>query len=219
MGGFIDFILSINKIAIVAFCAVFGFLIYEVKKMIDDQKKKEKPVVPQFDDKIQIKPLVVANSTPLPSSASLKKSERGGNPLLLIIIGIVSLGCVVGLIVIYYNINVKKLKVASSVPIIREITSAGLKVYDSNWKEIANDTSEKAKPGEKLYIGIQTIVEADIDRARIRVNTLDWRISDITTLFNTQRKVYYKEYTIATGTAQLKIEAQLHSGSDGWLGD
>ena len=73
--------------------------------------------------------------------------------------------------------------------------------------------------GKKIIIGIQTIVEADIDRARIKINTKDWQISDITTLFNPQLKVYYREYIVATGTAQLKIDAQLHSASDGWLGE
>lgn len=219
MGGFIDFVVSINKIALFAFFVVLGFLVYEVKKMSDDKKKKEKLVVPQFNDKIQVQPPAVANSTPLPPLTPIKKNEKG-SPLLMIIIGVISLIGVIVLIVITYNINLKKQKIASTpVPIIREITSAGLKVYDTHWVEIESKKNEKAKPGDKLYIGIQTIVEADIDRARIKINARDWQISDITTLFNPQLKVYYKEYVIATGTAQLKIDAQLHSASDGWLGD
>jgi len=39
MEGFIDFIVSINKIALFAFIVVLGFLVYEVKKMIDERKK------------------------------------------------------------------------------------------------------------------------------------------------------------------------------------
>jgi len=219
MEGFVDFVVSINKIALVAFVAVLGFLVYEVKKIMDEKKKKEKPIVPQFNNIAQaISPPV--NSTPLPPIVAAHKAEKEGSPLLMIIIGVISLLSVIVLIVISYNITQNKKRVdASAIPIIREVTSAGLKIYNQSWKEIESSTNDKAQPGQKLYIGIQTIVEADIDRARIKVNTNEWQIADITTLFNPQLKVYYKEYTVATGTAQLKIDAQLHSASDGWLGD
>jgi hypothetical protein len=219
MDGFFDFFVSINKIALFAFFAVLGFLVYEVKKMMEDKKKKEKPVVPQFNNNDQVHSPVAANSTPLPPIVPVKKVEKQGNSTLMIVIGAITLVGVIALIIVSYNTNLKKQKVAASVPIIREITSAGLKVYDTNWEDIEKRKNDKAKPGEKLYIGIQTIVEADIDRARIKVNTQDWQISDITTLFNSELKVYYREYIVATGTAQLKIQAQLHSASDGWLGD
>jgi hypothetical protein len=219
MDGFIDFVVSINKIALFAFFAVLGFLVYEVKKMVDDKKKKEKPVVPQFNDTLQKPPVAAVNSTPLPPIA-IKKNEKEMSPVLMIVIAVVSLVGVSILIYISYDTNLKKKKAAAvSVPIVREITSAGLKVYDAKWGEITNKQTDKVKLGDKLYIGVQTIVEADIDRARIKINTKDWQISDITTLFNPQLKVYYREYIVATGTAQLKVDAQLHSASDGWLGD
>lgn len=218
MDGFIDFIVSINKIALIAFFSVLFFLVFEVKKMIDDKKKKEKPTIPQFNDVIRIQPAVSMNSTPLPPI--LKKTKKEGGSSLMIGIGLISLIGVLMLVFISYNTNLKKQKITTTpVPIIREIQSAGLKIYDTNWIEIDSKENEKAKPGEKLYVGILTIVEADIDRARIKINTTDWQISDITTLFNPQLKVYYREYIVATGTAQLKIDAQLHSASDGWLGD
>lgn len=219
MDGFFDFLVSINKIALFAFFAVLGFLVYEIKKMMEDKKKKEVPVVPQFDNIAQVQSPVAANSTSLPPIVPIKKAEKQGNSVLMISIGAITLVGVTVLLIVSYNTNMRKQKVTAAVPIVREITSAGLKVYDTNWEDIEKRKNDKAKPGEKLYIGIQTIVEADIDRARIKVNTQDWRISDITTLFNSKLKVYYKEYIVATGTAQLKIQAQLHSASDGWLGD
>lgn len=217
MDGFIDFVVSINKVALLAFVVVLGFLVFEVRKMIEEKRKKEKPVVPQFNDKMQQKPAAV-NSTPLPAIVPLKKNEKTVNPLLMVAIGIISLVGVVVIMVASYNTSVRKQRTAS-IPIVRQIQSAGLRVYDTNWVEIEKKKGEKAKPGEKLYIGLQTIVESDIDRARIKVNENDWQISDITTLFNPQLKVYYREYIVATGTAQLKIDAQLHSASDGWLSD
>ena len=220
MDGFIDFVVSINKIALVAFFAVLGFLIYEIKKMIDDKKKRENPTVPQFNDRMQVPQTAAVKSIPLSPQTSVKKNEKEISPLPMIIIGVISLVGVAILIVVSYSTNLKKQKVAAtSVPIVREISSAGLKVFDANWVDIESKKSNKATPGEKLYIGIQTIAEADIDRARIKINTRDWQISDITTLFNLQQKVYYREYIVATGTAQLTIDAQLHSASDGWLGD
>lgn len=219
MGGIIDFVVSINKIALLAFFAVSGFLVYEVKKMIDEKKRKEKPIVPQFNEKMVIAPFEVAHNAPLNSLHPDKKIDKGGRPLLMIIIGVVSLAGVVVLIIISYRTNQLQKVAITSVPIVREIQSAGLKVYNPSWVEIDDKKGTIAKPGDKLYIGIQTIVEADIDRARIKINARDFQISDITTLFNPQLKVYYREYIVATGTAQLKIDAQLHSASDGWLGD
>jgi len=220
MDGFIDFFVSINKIALIAFVAVFGFLSYEIKKLIDEKKKKEKPIVPQFNNTVQIPSPVAVNSTPLPSLASSKLKGKDRSPLLIIIIGIISLVGVAGLAVMSYNTNISKQRVATnSAPIVKEITSDGLKIYNESWNEIEGNRPDMMQPGKKLYIGIKTIVEADIDRARIKINSNDWQISDITTLFNQQHKVYYKDYTVATGTAQLKIDAQLHSASDGWLGE
>lgn len=222
MDGFVDFFVSINKIALLAFFAVLGFLIFEIKKMIDDKKKSEEPTVPQFNDTITTQPAASVNSTPLPKLPPIEREKKliGNNPLLMIILGVLSLIGVVILMVLTYNTNLKKKKVASTtVPVIRKIQSAGLKIFDSTWREIDAQNKLKAVPGESIFIGIMTIVEADIDRARIKINAEEWQITDITTLFNQQHSVYYREYVVATGTAQLKIEAQLHSASDGWLGD
>ena len=182
--------------------------------------KKEKPMVPQFNNIALIQSPLAVNSTPLPPLAPVKINKKESGPLLMIIIGIVSLIGVTSLIIMSYNTNINKQRVAAnSTPIMKEITSDGLKIYNESWNEIAGNRLDVIQPGKKFYIGIKTIVEADIDRARIKINASAWQISDITTLFNQQLKVYYRDYTVATGTAQLKIDAQLHSASDGWLGE
>lgn len=224
MVSVVDFFVSINKIALFAFVVVLGFLIFEIKKTMDDKKKEEKPTVPQFVDAVQPGPVAAApNSTPLPAAPKpIKKSNHNNSvgTIILIIIGVISLIGLVVVMVLTYNTKAARTRISSTpVPIVREISSAGLKVYDGTWTEIESKKKDKAKPGEVLYIAIQTIVEADIDRARIKINERDWQIGHITTLYNPKLKVYYKEYTVATGTAQLKIDAQLHSASDGWLGD
>ena len=220
MSGFIDFIISINKIALFAFFAVLVFLLYEVKKMNDEKKVKSKPTIPQFNDTVQMAPQPLTNSTPLPPQLKQVKMSNPKTPLLAITIGVVSLLILVVLAVnVYRTSQIKKSAAVSSVPIVREIQSAGLKVYNSKWIEFNASKNEQAQPGDMLFIAIKTIDEVDIDRARIKVNANDWQVSDITTLFNKDLRVYYKEYIVATGTAQLKIEAQLHSASDGWMGD
>lgn len=225
MVSVVDFFVSINKIALFAFVVVLGFLVFEIKKTIDDKKKEEKPVVPQFVDAVQSGPQAAAtpNSTPLPTASKPIKKNNHNNSvgtMFMIGIGVISLIGLIVVMVLTYNTKAARTRISSTpVPIVREISSAGLKVYDTNWMEIESKKKDKAKPGEVLYIAIQTIVEADIDRARIKINEKDWQIGHITTLYNPKLKVYYKEYTVATGTAQLKIDAQLHSASDGWLGD
>ncbi|MFZ2026480.1 MAG: hypothetical protein WAV30_04300 [Microgenomates group bacterium] len=223
MVSVVDFFVSINKIALFAFVVVLGFLIFEIKKTMDDKKKEEKPTVPQFVDAVQPGPVAAQNSTPLPAAPKpIKKSNHNNSvgTVIMILIGVVSLIGLIVVMVLTYNTKAARTRISSTpVPIVREISSAGLKVYDTDWTEIEGKKKDKTKPGEVLYIAIQTIVEADIDRARIKINERDWQIGHITTLYNPKLKVYYKEYTVATGTAQLKIDAQLHSASDGWLGD
>jgi len=220
MDDFISFFLSINKIALVSFLVVLVFLIYELYLLRKEKQKKEKPSVPQFSPlsgAVQKPPDVVVQQP-----AALKKYTVNDKPKILIALGILTViaVAVVSFIIISTQIREKK-TVTQSLPVIQEVSSAGLKVYDKQWNEVGDGALKqgRVKAGDAVYVAIKTIDEADIDRARIKVNETDWGIPDITTAFNPKLKVYYKEYTIATGMAELKIDAQLHSASDGWLGD
>lgn len=213
MTSVLEFVGSVNKIAIIAFIAVLGFLVYEAKRMIDDKKRHEKPTVPTLE-LVAAQKQPVQNFTPLPK-VEKKEHSYGG----LIAIGVVAFLILIGVAVYFITSQIRAKKSTPVAPIVTEISSAGLRIYSLDWKEYTDLKTKRPMPGEKVYIGIQTIQEADIDRARIKVNERDWQISDITTSFNPDLKVYYKEYEIATGTAMLKIAAQLHSASDGWLGD
>ncbi len=226
MESILSFFISVNKVALLAFVVVLGFLLYELYLYRKEKQKTKKPSVPQFVPTAAIPTVavgapVVQASVPPKSAAPLKKTS-GDQPRVLIVIGILTVLIVVGVFLYFFITQLGKKKTAvTSVPIVREVSSAGLKVFTKDWTEIKNGekTSIQIKPGDTVYIGIQTIEEADIDRARIKVNKTDWEIKDITTTLNPKLKVYYKEYLVATGTAQLKIDAQLHSTSDGWLGD
>lgn len=213
MSSFVEFIVSVNKIALLAFIAVLGFLIYEGKRLHDEKKKHEKPTIPTLDLKKNIEP-PKASYTPLPQLTKKEKSFP-----LLAVVGVISFVIIIGVSIYLVRSQATAKKSIPIAPIITEVSSAGLRIYDRNWNEYKDFKERRPKDGEIVYIGIQTIVEADIDRARIKINEKDWKINDITTSFNEDHKVYYKEYIIATGTALLQISAQLHSASDGWLGD
>lgn len=216
------FFTSVNKVALVAFAVVFGFLIYELYLFKKEKKKGEKPSVPQFTPSQTASTSATKQVTTPPQAAPVFKKTANDQPRLLFLIGALTVFIVLSVFVYFFvtQSNQKKTK-SQSVPIVQEISSAGLKVFNTDWieKKGVEGAQVQTRPGDVVYIGIQTIEEADIDRARIKVNKADWELTDIVTAFNSQHKVYYKEYTVATGTAQLQIDAQLHSASDGWLGD
>lgn len=222
MGSILDFIASVNKISLVAFVGVLGFLVYEVNLLRQEQLKKKKPTIPQFNTNTVIDKTVLQKQAAV-VTAPVKKAEArktGTSPLLIAIL-IVMIIAFLG-ISAYLLLNRPATPEATQTPtpIIREISSSGIRVYDLQWNEIPEANYHTAlKPGTQCYIGIQTVAEADIDRARIKVNQKDWAVQDITMQFNKAKNVYYKEYTVATGDATLKIDAQLHSSTDGWLGD
>jgi len=87
-----------------------------------------------------------------------------------------------------------------------------------NFQEQDGITDKNIRSGEVIYIALENISGSDIDRARIRVNTDSWSISDETDLYNSQKKIFYRQYQVASNESVLKIEAQLHSRADGWLG-
>lgn len=224
MGGIIDFLLSVNKISLIAFLGVFGFLIYEISLLRSERLKKQKPVLPTFNSADVIDTVVVqqqaADAVELPKKIeSLKQTKI--SPLLIVILLLMVFFFIGSMLYLFFS-NTPKKTPENTGPkvVIQEISSPGLKVFTNAWVEVnGNEASKLLKPGVKVYVGIQTIDEADIDRARIKINEKEWNIAHITSQFNKEKKVYYREYIVATGESTLKIDAQLHSEADGWLGD
>lgn len=224
MGGIIDFLLSVNKISLVAFLGVLGFLVYEIVLLRNERLKKQKPVLPQFNATSIVNTAVMqqqaAAVVELPKKVDQVKQTKI-SPLLiaiLILTGLFFIGFT--LYMVFSNTSSKKVENNAPKIVIQEVSSQGLKVFSNSWVEVGeSDPDRTLKHGAKLYIGIQTIDEADIDRARIKINEKDWNVAHITSQFNKDKKVYYREYTVASGESKLKIDAQLHSETDGWLGD
>lgn len=217
MDKILIFLISVNKITLVAFIITFGFLLYElflIKKEIDRKKKIN---LPSFKEEV-----VDLNKNNFIINQSRKINFSRPNNVILLFLLIFSL--FFGMTSLIGFISYKDSKDQSDIkniptPVVRVQTSRGIKIFNSNFNEIKDNDLLNLKTGDEIIIGVETIPEAQIDRARIRVNENQWKTEDVTLNFSEMYKVYYIKYKIASNTGQLKIEAQLHSPEDGWLGE
>lgn len=207
----VQILISVNKISLVAFLGTLLFFVYEVFLFIKDKKRRIKPVIPQFDSTVKIP--VGTQNVVVTKEEILPKSSK--NQVLILVLFV--LLTIFGGITVYslYEESLQSKSINPSIT-VNEVHSQGIKLFDSDWNEIKGGN---VNPGATIIIGLETIPNVQIDRARIRVNDTVWKLEHITNQFNKENNVYYTEYTVATGEQKLKIEAELHSPQDGWLGD
>jgi len=215
----IVFIKSINKIALLAFFVTSVFIAYEIYLLKKEREKKKKPAIPEFKvnqkyGKIPTTKIVV------------KKEERmfyqKPNTRLIFFL-IVLMFFFGGLFLIGIIAKEEKTQPRTGgiipTPIARIVSSPGIKIYNERWQEIPDEKLPFLKAGDKIFIGIKNISGTDTNKARIRINANKWTVGDETDKLNQKFDLFYKEYQIASGETRLKIEAQLHSQKDGWLGE
>lgn len=213
------FIKSINKIAIIAFVVTFFFNCYEIYLLIKEKKTKRKPIIPEF--KVDQKYGRVKVAT-LVTQKEEKEFYQKSNPRLIIFL-ILLMFLFGGLFLV--GITVKEEKVnpnlsnVSPPPLVKIVSSTGIKIYNEKWEEIPDEKLTFLKGGDKIFIGIKNIFGVDNDKARIRINVDKWVAKDETIDLNQKFNLFYKEYQIATNETQLKIEVQLHSRKEGWLAE
>ncbi len=128
MDGLIDFLASVNKISLLAFLGVLGFLIYEVYLLRRDHLKKQKPSIPQFNTNTVINKETVQQQAI--AVAPLKKAvqeKRTKTPPLLVIILVLMTFFFIGFS-IYTVITRSKEAPTNITPqvIVREVSSPGL---------------------------------------------------------------------------------------------
>lgn len=217
----IDFIISINKISLFAFLAILGYLIYEFYLLKKEQKIKKIPKVPQFKENLAPK---LSNTATVIISKNEEVTHFKKDSLiffiLLILLPIVGFLTVIGFF-FQPNINKKTQELITPIPTVieRVVESGGILIYDENFKLLDKDDLSKLSSEAALIIGIKTISQVDIDKARIRVNKNFWEITDETKKFDKKNQIFYINYKIASDAQNLKIEAQLHSKTEGWLGE
>lgn len=207
---------SVNKIALIAFVITFFLIVFEIYQIAKQRKKKDKPVIPDYDSKKKYRPVITARP-------SMQKNEKKvnfvkpNNSLIVLLI------LVVFLLVSIYEARIfltpkKKLPSTSqSLNQLQVSSSDGIRIYDENWQEITTRDFKRIVNGVTIFIGVETVKGGFIDKARIRINKSIWEKSDETNLFKAKDRVFYREYQVATNESQLRIEAQLHNPKKGWL--
>lgn len=216
----LNFFSYLNIFALLLFIVVgifLGYQIYLFKKEINQEKKLNK--IPDFkeDELSQLKAKI--NQQPIIEKKEEKIYKR--SKIYNIIIPALILILIGGYLILDFLSKSKKenKKNYTPSPKIEYLASTGIKIYNENWEEITDEAVSNLKEGDKIYIGLETINDPDIDKARLRVNRNTWLPTDETSNFLPDKKIFYKEYIIATGSTTLKIDGQLHSKVDGWLGE
>ena len=211
----IYFLTSVNKLSLLAFFFTLGLLIYEVILFKKEAQQRTKPKIPNFQENINPQ----LNKAQTINTEKSTKITRPNNLILIISIILVILFGIAAYIGFSQTNKGTTNSTLTPTPIIDFITSKGIKIFDKDFNTISEDLLGDVKSGEEIIIGVETISTADIDRARIRVNKQEWKNEDITLNYSDKLKVYYIKYTVASDESKLKVEAQLHSSGEGWLGD
>ena len=218
----INFFSSVNKISLVSFfitLILLGYQIYLFKKEI--KKKKNKINLPDFKDNFDFekekKQIFLIEKKDEKKISSF--SFFFGNTFIVFILFLISF--------FIFIFTMTKNKTPNELPVNSSLTNeekkiiltGKIKIYNEKWQELNDEELKNLKPGEKIFIGIEKVGFSDIDMARIKVNQGAWDEESITQNFNQEKNVFYKEYQVATADSFLKIEAQLHSKKEGWLGE
>lgn len=217
----VRFLFSINKVTLVALFGTAVILIYEIKQLRKESKEKAKPNIPKFNQSAKINPELGKNVSAY--AKDVKKNNSISHKVLIWVLVVMVL--VFGAITLISGIdsggilNTPVNDVGNQNIVIQEVKSNGLKILNSNFKQLGSAELNSIRPGDSIILGVEGIADADIDTARIRINSDNWMQSDIITHYNKEKNLYYREYQVATGEQKLKIQAQLHSKTDGWLGE
>lgn len=210
---------SLNIISLIAFFVTVSFLgyqVYSIKK--DINRSSSKPIIPDFNESILQKRQNHKIELKEHTSLVLKKSKTSKSFIILLIFVVIflSIFALSGIV----SVLLQK-KTAQNIEKIRVnyVASKGIRVYNKNWTRLTDSDYRNLKIGDEIIIGIETIAQVDIDKARIRINSNEWTSKDETTLFNKSNNVFYIDYTISLHSGKLRIGAQLHSKSEGWIGN
>ncbi len=218
MEDLFKFLASINKIRILAFLITMGFLVYELRLMRQEKKTKMKPNIPQFNVNDRAGENKFQSVAVVDHTKAIDLTSQSQRWLFIILFLMAVFFAAVTIIGFIARTGETDKKPPVTV-IYHEVASGGVKLYMPSWAEIKKDQMNMIQPGSEIIIGVESIPDADVDRARIKVNGGPWSPEHVTVKYDKQRDVYYKTYQVASNTAQLTIEAQLHSVKDGWLGD
>lgn len=206
---------SLNKIGIVFFILTLVALIYEIRLFKKDQGGKVKPTIPEFEESktdAHYTPITVQENQEVVKKANIIPIVLTG--VFLLIFGALSI----------FGIT-KSQKKSINTPLIPQIKpqkpqstlkSNGVSIFTDSWSVLADDQIATLPAGTKIYVGIETVKEAAVKKARIRVNEIQWKPEHETGDFNSERNVYYIPYTIQGTEQKILVEAQLQDKNGNW---
>lgn len=205
----------INKFSLIAFIVTLGVLVYQVYQLKKDSKShNETPVIPDFNENAKVPSL---NYSPINTKVETEKST--GLNINLVVLIVITVGIILFLFFsIFMKTNNKTEVQTPDEPLIKLAASKGIKIHNSKWLELDEAKIAALKSGDEVIVSIDKTTDANIDRARIRFNKTAWTPEDEDVAFDKNKNIFYKQFTIASDTAYLKVEAQLHHKTDGWLG-
>lgn len=209
------FLTSLNKIAIFAFGVTLVFLSYEIYLLRKSKSRPVRPNIPSFKPDLNVK--IDVSSQKIDEDKKIVKSNNFN--IILLVVLLIVFGVISALAFIGPRAKTNSISSRSTTPLVQTIASSGIKLFNLSFEPLTNQQVADLKPQDNIVIGIETVAEAAIDMARIRVNKSVWETQDTASDFDSKNKVFYLKYKIATNEVKLKIEAQLHSKNDGWLGE
>lgn len=219
---------NLNKIAVGAFVAVLGLIIFETWMMLKSKKKKNTVVdIPDFNLNSTTATKAVASvvqPAPVVQTPPIVPVGKSKPHLAFIVFLIVVLSGLLMVSGYYFYSNSSNTTNESEITTsnttqaqqTKLVESSGIMLFNNKWERIHAENVQ-ASPGDLIFIGVETVAGSDIDKARIRVNKQAWGVEDETTNTNSQYGVFYREYTISSEESKLEIDAELHSFSNGWL--
>ncbi|OGK22047.1 hypothetical protein A3C23_03105 [Candidatus Roizmanbacteria bacterium RIFCSPHIGHO2_02_FULL_37_13b] len=208
---------SVNKIAIIAFLITFIAIIYEIYLLVNEKNQSAKPIIPDFRGSNKIPSVKVARLQSKHENIILSRPNK--RLIIILFIILITFGIIYAM---GFILKVSDLELTNTTSgektTVKIISSSGIKLYNMQWKELDGVEIGSIKSGDLIYITLANVQGGDIDKARIRVNNDGWVSNDETILFDKQKNIFYRQYKVASTESVLKIEAQLHSKEDGWLG-
>ncbi len=218
----VDFLLSLNKISLLFFLFTLSALIYEYYLFKKESLKNKLPQIPQFEEKYANKKegnssiIMIKNK----ENAKVKITKNNKIIISLIITSFIAIILIANFFIEFSNLKKKdnNLNLSKKI-IIQTIESPGIFIYNKNFELLNEDKLKEISQGAEIVIGIKTVSDPTIDKARIRINKDYWSLEDEINQFDEKRQIYYRSYKISSNESKLKIEGQLHSAVDGWLGE
>ncbi|MEI6532290.1 MAG: hypothetical protein WCO06_00465 [Candidatus Roizmanbacteria bacterium] len=201
----------LTTVSFVAFIITVALLVYELILYIRANRSSSVPNIPEFDqelnggDSLNATPIQVVEKKPLV------------NPQLILIGILIVMALLFGAGALWSSRS--KAESINEEKQSNIVKLEGIEVYSSEGVLLKPEEELKLKSGDVIIIGIKTLADASIDKARIRINESVWNVSHETSHFDKEKSIFFVEYDIPVDSKKIEIEAQLHSKKDGWLGE